>query len=61
MTAGAFSYFTTLRPFAVVAGVDREVDWTVPMAATDIMASMQPASEKVMSERRENDEEGSAW
>jgi hypothetical protein len=31
------------------------------MAATDIMASMQPASEKVMSERRENDEEGSAW
>jgi hypothetical protein len=61
MAAGAFSYFTTLRPFAVVAGVDREVDWTVPMAATDIMASMQPASEKVMSERRENDEEGSAW
>jgi hypothetical protein len=47
MTAGAFSYFTTLRPFAVVAGVDSGVDWTVPMAGTDIMASMQPASEKV--------------
>jgi hypothetical protein len=47
MAAGAFSYFTTLRPFAVVAGVDSGVDWTVPMAGTDIMASMQPASEKV--------------
>ena len=44
MSAGAFSYFTTLRPFAVLAGVDTEVDWTVPRAATDILESMKAAA-----------------
>ena len=44
MAAGAFSYFTTLRPFAVLAGVDSEVDWTVPRAAADIMESMKPTT-----------------
>jgi hypothetical protein len=42
MAAGAFSYFSTLRPFAALAGVDGQVDWTVPRAAADIMASMKP-------------------
>lgn len=47
MAAGAFSYFTTLRPFAVLAGVDNDVDWNVPRAASSIMESMKPApSEK---------------
>ena len=43
MAAGVFSYFTTLRPFAVLAGVDGDVDWTVPRAATAIMEAMNPA------------------
>ena len=44
MSAGAFSYFTTLRPFAVLAGVADDVDWTVPRAATGILESMKPVS-----------------
>jgi hypothetical protein len=43
MAAGALSYFSTLRPFAAVAGVDSQADWTVPLAAAGIMESMKPA------------------
>jgi hypothetical protein len=32
--AGAYVYFTFLRPFATVAGVD--LDWTVPKASLDV-------------------------
>ena len=32
--AGAYVYFTFLRPFAELAGV--ELDWTVPRDSTDL-------------------------
>jgi hypothetical protein len=44
MAAGTLSYFSTLRPFAVEAGVESQVDWTVPQAAAEIMTSMKPPS-----------------
>jgi hypothetical protein len=34
--AGAYVYFTFLRPFAAVAGVDRDLDWTVPRESLDL-------------------------
>jgi hypothetical protein len=34
--AGAYVYFTFLRPFARVAGVEDELDWTVPRDSTDL-------------------------
>jgi hypothetical protein len=43
MAAGALSYFSTIRPFAALAGVDDAVDWTVPLAATEAMESIRPA------------------
>jgi hypothetical protein len=36
INAGAYVYFTFLRPFAAVAGVDRELDWTVPRDSLDL-------------------------
>lgn len=34
--AGAFVYFTFLRPFALAAGVADELDWTVPRDSLDL-------------------------
>jgi hypothetical protein len=34
--AGAYVYFTFLRPFAVAAGVADELDWTVPRDSLDL-------------------------
>ena len=34
--AGAFVYFTFLRPFALAAGVVDELDWTVPRDSLDL-------------------------
>jgi hypothetical protein len=31
--AGAYVYFTFLKPFAEVAGVADELDWSVPVAS----------------------------
>jgi hypothetical protein len=32
---GAYVYFTFLRPFADVAGVTDDLDWTVPLAVPE--------------------------
>ena len=34
--AGAFVYFTFLRPFALAAGVVDELDWSVPRDSLDL-------------------------
>ena len=34
--AGAYVYFSFLRPFAEVAGVTDELDWTVPRDSVDL-------------------------
>ncbi len=34
--AGAYVYFTFLRPFAEVAGIDAQLDWTVPRDSMDL-------------------------
>jgi hypothetical protein len=36
LDAGAYVYFTFLRPFAETAGVDDRVDWTVPRDSLDV-------------------------
>jgi hypothetical protein len=36
LNAGAYVYFTFLRPFAETAGVDDRLDWTVPRASLDV-------------------------
>ena len=38
--AGAYVYFTFLRPFARVAGVDDELDWTVPRDSMDLYEAL---------------------
>ena len=37
--AGAFVYFTFLRPFALAAGVADQLDWTVPRDSLDLYES----------------------
>ena len=37
--AGAFVYFTFLRPFALAAGVADQLDWTVPRDSLDLYAA----------------------
>jgi hypothetical protein len=34
--AGAYVYFTFLRPFAEVAGIADDLDWTVPRDSMDL-------------------------
>jgi hypothetical protein len=34
--AGAYVYFSFLRPFAKVAGIDDQLDWTVPRDSMDL-------------------------
>jgi hypothetical protein len=36
LDAGAYVYFTFLRPFAETAGVDDHLDWTVPRDSLDV-------------------------
>jgi hypothetical protein len=36
LDAGAYVYFTFLRPFAEAAGVDDRLDWTVPRDSLDV-------------------------
>jgi hypothetical protein len=36
LDAGAYVYFTFLRPFAEMAGVDDRLDWTVPRDSLDV-------------------------
>jgi hypothetical protein len=36
LDAGAYVYFTFLRPFAETAGVDESLDWTVPRDSLDV-------------------------
>jgi hypothetical protein len=36
LDAGAYVYFTFLRPFAETAGVDDRLDWTVPRDSLDV-------------------------
>ena len=36
LDAGAYVYFTFLRPFAETAGVDERLDWTVPRDSLDV-------------------------
>jgi len=38
--AGAYVYFTFLRPFARVAGVDDALDWTVPRDSMDLYEAL---------------------
>ncbi len=38
--AGAYVYFTFLRPFARVAGVDEDLDWTVPRDSLDLYEAL---------------------
>ena len=38
--AGAYVYFTFLRPFARVAGVEDELDWTVPRDSLDLYEAL---------------------
>ncbi len=38
--AGAYVYFTFLRPFARVAGVENELDWTVPRDSMDLYEAL---------------------
>lgn len=40
--AGAYVYFTFLRPFAEVAGVDGDLDWTVPRDSLDVYEMLEP-------------------
>ncbi len=34
--AGAYVYFSFLRPFAKIAGIDDKLDWTVPRDSLDL-------------------------
>lgn len=36
LNAGAYVYFSFLRPFAVAAGIDDQLDWTVPRDSLDL-------------------------
>jgi len=36
INVGAYVYFTFLRPFATLAGVDLDLDWTVPRDSLDL-------------------------
>jgi hypothetical protein len=36
VNAGAYVYFTFLRPFAELAGVADDLDWTVPRDSLDL-------------------------
>ncbi|HEY7105652.1 MAG TPA: hypothetical protein VH986_04575 [Acidimicrobiia bacterium] len=38
--AGAYVYFTFLRPFARAAGVEDQLDWTVPRDSMDVYEAM---------------------
>jgi hypothetical protein len=38
--AGAYVYFTFLRPFARVAGVDDRLDWTIPRDSLDVYEAL---------------------
>lgn len=38
--AGAYVYFTFLRPFARVAGVEDQLDWTVPRDSMDLYEAL---------------------
>ncbi len=38
--AGAFVYFTFLRPFALAAGIADDLDWTVPRDSLDLYAAL---------------------
>ena len=38
--AGAYVYFTFLRPFARVAGVEDDLDWTVPRDSMDLYEAL---------------------
>jgi hypothetical protein len=40
--AGAYVYFTFLRPFAEVAGIDDKLDWTVPRDSLDVYEMLEP-------------------
>ncbi len=40
--AGAYVYFTFLRPFAEVAGCDAELDWTCPRDSADVYDMLAP-------------------
>ena len=36
IACGAYVYFSFLRPFAQVAGIENELDWTVPRDSLDV-------------------------
>ena len=38
--AGAYVYFTFLRPFARVAGIEDDLDWTVPRDSLDLYEAL---------------------
>lgn len=40
INAGAYVYFTFLRPFARVAGVENDLDWTVPRDSLDLYEAL---------------------
>jgi hypothetical protein len=40
--AGAYVYFTFLRPFAEVAGIADDLDWTVPRDSLDVYEMLEP-------------------
>ncbi len=39
--AGAYVYFTFLRPFAEVAGIGERLDWTVPRDSLDVYEALE--------------------
>jgi hypothetical protein len=52
--AGAYVYFSFLRPFAEIAGVADDLDWTVPRDLPEplyqLMSAMQGENSGVMEE-----------
>jgi len=42
LNAGAYVYFTFLRPFAEVAGIAEQLDWTLPQSSTPIYEWIEP-------------------
>jgi hypothetical protein len=45
LDAGAYVYFTFLRPFAELAGIADDLDWTVPRDSLDVYEAIAAVEE----------------
>jgi hypothetical protein len=43
VAAGALVYFAMIRPWAVAAGVTDDIDWSMPLAAADVLPTLRGA------------------